>query len=172
MDFDSLDTLLWNNLLHIISIAFYALVLLATILNYVADLSRSLSLSKDYAIIPFLANWTQSKSKRNIPSANKLHTGASNNEINDLVAVSSFHDERNMDSKFVKRLKFLEHGHSFERSKSWAKYHGSHSNIRQTRVHRRSRSDLGGLLQTSTLPIDIGINCTRQNMILRRSARF
>ena len=90
--------------------------------------------------------------------------------MNELEAVSSFHDERNMNSKFVKRLKLLEHGHSLERSKSWAKYHGSHSNIRQTRVHRRSRSDLGGLLQNSTPPIDIGINCMRQNVILRRSA--
>ena len=137
----------------------------------IRDRSRSLSLSKDYAIIPFLANWTHSKSKRNIPSSNKLHTAASNNEINDLEAVSSIHDERNMDSKFVKTLKFLEHGHSFERSKSWAKYHGSHSNIRQTRVHRRSRSDLG-VLKTSTPPIDIRITGMRQNMILRRSAWF
>ena len=101
-----------------------------------------------------------------------MHTGASNNEINDLEAVSSIHDERNMDSKFVKTLKFSEHGHSFERSKSWAKYHGSHSNIRQTRVHRRSRSDLGGALKNSTPPIDIRINGMRQNMILRRSAWF
>ena len=101
-----------------------------------------------------------------------MHTGASNNEINDLEAVSSIHDERNMDSKFVKTLKFLEYGHSFERSKSWAKYHGSHSNIRQTRVHRRSRSDLGGVLKNSTPPIDIRINGMRQNMILRRSAWF
>ena len=45
-----------------------------------------------------------------------------------------------------KRNEFTEKQHSFKRSKSWAKYHGSHQHNRSTRIHRRSRSDLGGLI--------------------------
>lgn len=50
------------------------------------------------------------------------------------------------DMKENKRNEFTEKQHSFKRSKSWAKYHGSHLHNRSTRIHRRSRSDLGGLI--------------------------
>ena len=45
-----------------------------------------------------------------------------------------------------KCTEFKDKKHSFRRSKSWAKYHGTHSKNRETRIHRRSRSDLGGLI--------------------------
>ena len=53
--------------------------------------------------------------------------------------------EINYQMDMNKNIEFIEKKHSFRRSKSWAKYHGSHLQNRPTKTHRRSRSDIGGI---------------------------
>ena len=85
-----------------------------------------------------------SKSDSNRDFNNSLEDGVPLENLPYLAVPSS--KRMQYDMKENKRNEFTEKQHSFKRSKSWAKYHGSHLHNRSTRIHRRSRSDLGGLV--------------------------
>lgn len=85
-------------------------------------------------------------------------------EVPDAVETESF-----MRQTMRRKLEFAERGHSFQRSKSWAKYHGSHVKNRPPRIHRRSRSDLGGLLPNPLHEMEIGVNGATQDNCTGRS---
>ena len=81
----------------------------------------------------------------------------------------AFECETRVQRKLGKKLEFTERKHVFQRSKSWAKYHGSHVKNRPPRIHRRSRSDLGVLFPTPPNGVEMKINGSTEDDCLGRS---
>ena len=110
----------------------------------------------------------------NIPKSSSNRN--SNNSINDKMPFESSSNLEVPCSKVIrngldindKNNKFKDKEHNFRRSKSWAKYHGSHLQNRPTRIHRRSRSDLGGLVLNPLSEFKTFIDVSDQDKYLRR----
>ena len=114
------------------------------------------------------------KLKLRVSNSYKLLTLYKNDEIRLENAVylevpGAFECENRIQRKMGKKFEFTDRKHVFQRSKSWAKYHGSYVKNRPPRIHRRSRSDLGVLFPTPLNGSEMEINGSTEDDCLGRS---
>ena len=113
----------------------------------IASLPTSPIMTNDTKMSTSPQQWVQSYLKSNLNFKSGISTDTKA-DYDDYLGVPNAIDNGHFAHQdHYNKSVFTERSYCFQRSKSWAKYHGSHAKNKPTRLHRRSRSDLGGLLR-------------------------